>query len=113
MGWPLALGAAPVLVAMNDVTLCAFRQVTGMPCPLCGGTHACAALLEGNFAGAWQAGPGAVVLLAVALAHSVQLAYEAWVGQEVQPRWRMGKRLWLATGAVVLTLWMMRLTGAI
>ena len=113
LGWPLALGAAPLLVSLNNVQLCAFRQLTGAPCPLCGGTHACAALVEGNLSAAWQASPAVMVLLAVALAHTVQLAYEAWCGRMVAPPWRMGARLWAGTGMAMLVLWAMRLTGLV
>jgi len=53
--WPPALGAAPLLLA-SGVPLCGFRHITGQPCPLCGGTHACAALAQGDLLAAWQAG---------------------------------------------------------
>jgi len=108
LGWPLALGIAPVLVALGDVPLCAFRQLTGRPCPLCGGTRACAALAEGNLLVAWQANPGLLPLLAIAAAHSVQLAHEAWTGRS-WTRWRIGPTPWLAGTAFLLGSWGLRL----
>ena len=111
LGWPLALVGAPVLLSFNTMTLCAFRQLSGKPCPLCGGTHACAALVEGNFLAAWQANPGLMPLLAVALAHSVQLAYEAWTGRRVTRPWRISLRPWVGAGVLLLVLWIIRLGG--
>ena len=109
--WPLALGAAPLLVSLNPVPLCAFRQLTGQPCPLCGGTHACAALVEGNFWAAWQSNPGLMPLLALALVHTMQLAYEAWRGRRVTARWRVSPRWWVGASAFLLCAWAMRLLG--
>jgi hypothetical protein len=77
LGWPLALGAAPLLLA-TGVPLCGFRHLTGQPCPLCGGTHACAALAQGDLMVAWQANPGLMPLFVIAAAHAAQLAWEAW-----------------------------------
>ena len=110
LGWPLALGAAPLLLSLGDVPLCAFRQLTGRPCPLCGGTHACAALMEGNWLAAWQANPGLLPLLAIALAHTMQLAFEAWSARRVT-RWRIGSNAWIAGGAFLIGAWVLRLLG--
>ena len=110
LGWPLALGIAPVLVALGDVPLCAFRQLTGRPCPLCGGTRACAALVEGNLAAAWQANPGLLPLLVIAAVHSVQLAHEAWSGRR-WTRWRIGPGPWLAGVTFLLGSWLLRVVN--
>ena len=111
--WPLALGAAPVILAVTSVPLCAFRQLIGQPCPLCGGTHACAALAEGNLLAAWQAAPALMPVLALALVHTVQLAYEALYARRVAPAWRIGACAWGAAGAAMLVLWGMRLAGLV
>lgn len=108
LGWPLSLGLAPALVALGDVPLCAFRQLTGRPCPLCGGTRACAALVEGNLAAAWQANSGLFPLLVIAAAHSVQLAHEAWTGRR-WTRWHIGPGPWLAATAFLIGNWLLRL----
>ena len=75
LGWPLALGVAPLLLA-TGVPLCGFRHLTGQPCPLCGGTHACAALAQGDLMVAWQANPGLMPLFVIAAAHAAQLAWK-------------------------------------
>ena len=90
--------------------MCAFRQLTGRPCPLCGGTHACAALVEGDFLAAWQANPGILPLIAIALAHTVQLACEAVSGRRLDG-WRIGTSAWIGGGAIILLAWVLRLAG--
>lgn len=110
LGWPLALLGAPLVLALGDLPLCGFRQVTGLPCPLCGGTRACAALADGNVLMAWQLNPGLMVLLALAAAHSVQLGFEAWTGRRVS-RWRVGAAAWRVGLVVLLAGWVLRLMG--
>jgi disulfide bond formation protein DsbB len=102
------LGAAPLLLSLGNVPLCAFRQLTGKPCPLCGGTRACAALVEGNLMAAWQANPGLMPLLTIAAVHASQLAYEAWSGRKLT-RWQIGPGTWSAGAAFLLCDWVLRL----
>ncbi len=110
LGWPLALLGAPLVLSLGDLPLCGFRHVTGLPCPLCGGTRACAALADGNFLAAWQLNPGLMVVLALAAAHSLQLGFEAWIGRRVL-RWRIGADAWRAGLVVLLAGWVFRLLG--
>ena len=112
LGWPLALLGAPLVLSLGDLPLCGFQHVTGLPCPLCGGTRACAALADGNFLAAWQLNPGLMVLLALAAAHSLQLGFEAWSGRRVQ-RWRIGVDAWRAGILVLLAGWGLRLMGLV
>jgi hypothetical protein len=109
LGWPLALGAAPLLLA-GGVPLCAFHHLTGQPCPLCGGTHACAALAQGDLLAAWQASPGLMPLFALAAFATVQLAWEAGRGRRVT-RWRLGPAAWQAGGLFLAGAWGLRLMG--
>jgi hypothetical protein len=54
-------------VAPPEFPLCAFRWITGRPCPFCGLTHAVFALAHGNLAAALRyhaLSPLAVLLLA-------------------------------------------------
>jgi hypothetical protein len=108
LGWPLALLGAPLVLSLGDLPLCGFRHLTGVPCPLCGGTRVCAALVDGNFLAAWQLNPGLVVLLALVAAHSVQLGFEAWTGRRVQ-RWRIGADAWRVGLVVLIAGWVLRL----
>ena len=58
----LALGAAALALAAfhpahRPATLCLFRALTGVPCPLCGGTTAAVQLGRGHPAAALPASP--------------------------------------------------------
>ncbi len=108
---PLAMVAAPVLVRFNDIQLCVFRHATGQPCPLCGGTRACAALVEGDFLAAMQFNPGLMPLLALVLVHGMQLGYEALTGRRISTPWRIGTRPWAFAGVFLLSVWIARLLG--
>lgn len=110
LGWPLALGAAPLLLAR--VPLCAFRQFTGLPCPLCGGTHACAALAQGDVTAAWQANPGLMPLAVLAAVATLQFAWEAWHGRRMT-RWRIRPGAWWAGGLFLMGAWALRLAGLV
>ena len=82
------------------------------PCPLCGGTHACAALAQGDLMVAWQANPGLMPLFVIAAARAAQLAWEAWTGRRVT-RWRIGPALWKAGGLFLIGSWALRLAGVL
>jgi hypothetical protein len=58
----IALGA--LHLRHRPATFCLFREVTGLPCPFCGGTTAAVRLGHGNLKGALAASPLAVGLLA-------------------------------------------------
>ncbi len=45
-----AVGLAARLVSRLEIPLCAFRGLTGLPCPFCGGTRVVAALSRLEFA---------------------------------------------------------------
>jgi hypothetical protein len=48
---PFWLAVAPLMPA------CPFRQITGVPCPTCGSTHAAVALMHGRLGAALAANP--------------------------------------------------------
>ena len=116
LGWPLAMAATPSWLGQGGLGLgCGFRALTGMPCPLCGGTHACAALVQGDWAAAWAANPGALVLLLLWL---VLLAGQAVV-EAAQGRRRVARWPWwhpavlAAVGGVLVLSWVLRLAGLV
>lgn len=112
LGWPMAIGATTALMSFEGSSLCAFRHLSGQPCPLCGATHACAALLNGDMAAAWQANPGILPVLVIAMAHTTTLALEALTGRRVA-----SNRLWTGAWSGALTLligaWILRLLGVL
>jgi hypothetical protein len=88
---PLAAGAViPEHVVMDGPTVCPFRLVTGLPCPLCGATRAF--VLFGHGDGRWT-DYGAVWVLAAFVLIAVAL-----VG------WRPSRRLG-AAGVGVAWAW--------
>lgn len=103
---PVALAGVVVAgcaaVALSDdaaelVPACPFRSLTGLDCPLCGGTRAVRALGAGHLGRAL--GSNLLVVLAVPL---VLLAWARWLDREVRPgRERRSAPGWLLPAAVV------------
>jgi Protein of unknown function (DUF2752) len=95
----LALAATAVAVGALHLrhrpgTLCLFRELTGLPCPFCGGTTAAAALGHGHLGAALAASP---------LAVGVFVAWP-WLGTVTPPRWLQVHRNRMLVLAVVLGL---------
>lgn len=107
---PLAAGAAPLILALGDVPLCAFKHLTGVPCPLCGGIRACAALAHGDVAAAYQVNPGLLPLLFLAALHAGLLIAEAVSGRQLAPP-RALDLAWKMAGGVLVASWLWRLAG--
>ena len=113
LGWPLAMAATPWWLGQDGLGMgCGFRALTGMPCPLCGGTHACAALVQGDWAAAWAANPGALVLLLWLVLLAGQAVVEGAQGRRRVARWPWWHPAALAAvgGGLVLS-WVLRLAG--
>jgi hypothetical protein len=67
---------------------CLFRSATGLVCPLCGMTHAIAALGAGDIAGAFAAHPLAPLIFVIAIWLCASLAIKGRMrlfGRVVQP----------------------------
>jgi hypothetical protein len=105
---PMGMLAAPAFLALGDVPLCAFKHLTGVPCPLCGGIRACAALAQGDFASAWLLNAGLLPLLGVAAVHAALLVVEAIRGQRL-PTPPALPLAWKLAGVGLLTAWAWRL----
>lgn len=66
-----------------DLVHCPLRDVTGLPCPTCGGTHVALALAAGRLAEAWRANP---LVTAVALGGACWVLWAA--AATLFPAWR-------------------------
>lgn len=108
LGWPLAIGATTALMSLDGTSLCAFRHLSGQPCPLCGATHACAALLNGDMTAAWQANPGIVPMLVLAAVHTAALALEALSGRRIASD-RLWRLAWSGASSLLVAAWISRL----
>ena len=109
---PLAMAATPLWLRQGYSLGCGFRALTGLPCPLCGGTRACGALVQGDWAAAWAANPGAVVLLlwlGLCAAQAVAEGAAGWRRVRPWPWWQP----WAlrAVGGGLLLSWAARLAG--
>ena len=115
LGWPLAMAATPWWLGQGGLGLgCGFRALTGMPCPLCGGTHACAALVQGDWATAWAANPGALVLLLWLALLAGQAVVEGAQGRRRVARWPWWHpAVWTAVGGGLVVSWLSRLAGLV
>lgn len=87
--------------------LCGFRLCTGGYCPGCGGSRAAAALLGGDFGGAWQHHPWIVLIAAQIVALATARALVGRLPLPLQPvlygNLVVGVGIWivrLATGAI-------------
>ena len=107
---PLGIGAAPSLRSMGEVPLCAFKHLTGVPCPLCGGIRVCAALAQGDVAGALLVNAGLLPLLAVAALHSGLLLAEALSGRRLGTPPALAQA-WKLAGAILVFSWLLRVGG--
>ncbi|MFT4216485.1 MAG: DUF2752 domain-containing protein [Micropruina sp.] len=105
-----AFGAAGVGLSVLSATAgigvpCPFRSLTGLLCPLCGGTHVGVALLHGDLAAAWISNQFVVVGLGVLTVLGLLWTVEALGGRTVRPprglRGRPGL-WWTLIGAVAL-----------
>jgi hypothetical protein len=92
---------AQALAIHDPGVLCPVRRLTGLPCPLCGGTTALAAAGAGDFDNAFAANP-LVLLGGLALVAAPAGAGDLW--------WRFGDRArtWLVLGLLTVA-WLYQL----
>lgn len=105
---PAGVALAPGFLALGDIPLCAFKHLTGVPCPLCGGIRACAALAQGDMAAALLLNPGLMPVLALAALHSGLLMAQAVTGRRLLAQGDL-TRAWQWAGASLLFFWLLRL----
>lgn len=114
--WILLVGAAGALLyglllvagaILPSGWICAWREMTGLPCAGCGGTRSLGLLLSGDWSAAWRMNPGAVAaalvlfLLAIYAASILLLRREPW--RPRVPGWRW----WVAGGVAANWLYLL------
>jgi len=94
---PVALWVALVLLAYwlrvatgEEVVICMFRRLTGVPCATCGGTRATMALARGELDVAWAFNPLVTVLLVTL---PLLALWRATFGRRRSPLGRKGQRV--------------------
>jgi len=117
--WP-AIGVAPmaavvswavlvgifvlVMPAGSEVTLCMFRNATGVPCPACGSTRAVLAAADGRPLDAVAHNPLMTIAAVLAAAWLVMRVGFARQVEIDLPRWA-GRGVWAALAVLVAANW--------
>jgi hypothetical protein len=108
---PAAIAYPAVHAATGFAPVCPLREVTGVPCPFCGGTTAATALADGRLADALTANPF-VPALAVVLAGVLLVVAARALGLVAPPRsWPRDRQRTaaLVAGALVTASWAFQL----
>lgn len=84
----LGLGYALAVQVLGRGLYCPFYMATGLLCPGCGVSRMCLSLLRGDWAGAWRANPGLVLLTpALAALLGVRAVRYVRTGTARAPHW--------------------------
>lgn len=97
--------------------LCGLRLLTGLPCPLCGGTRAAQALLWGDFSRAFYLNPLAFPVVGALILAALIAAAEVIRGRSLGD-WAALRERWLSRTPLLLVLllliwWPVHLTRAL
>ena len=104
------------LLALDGPPVCVFRHVTGLPCPLCGGTHALSHLVNLDVAQAVEANVGVTIVAAGAGLWALAGLWEAFRGRAVlrgEPLVRLERSAPALTALVLLSAWVPRVLAAV
>lgn len=103
----LGLGYAGLVHVLGRGLYCPFYMATGLLCPGCGVSRMCLSLLRGDWAGAWRANPGLVVLSPL-LAVLMGLRARRYVrtGEKKTPAWEA--RLWVILAVLLVAYGVLR-----
>lgn len=104
---PLVLAVLALKPATTGPTICPFAMTTGHACPLCGGTRAASALLQGDVQAAWALHPMIFVVAPLAL-----FGWIAWLGVSRSwwnpPSSKVTNRFALTIGIAFFGVWIAR-----
>ncbi len=106
LGWLVLVGLGEALGARSgvDMPTCAFRLLTGVPCPTCGATRAVLAAGQTRFLDALLYNPLLTVAAVAGLGWLVlRLGFGRTIQLALAPRGRV--ILWIAAGGLVALNW--------
>lgn len=101
VGFLSLLALAPL--GKIGLPFCGLRLLTGLPCPLCGGTRAAQAILGGNFSLAAQLNPLAFPVVGLLIAAVLVAAVELIRGRSLAD-WAALRTRWMAWTPLFLVL---------
>jgi hypothetical protein len=93
----------------NELGICLFKRVTGIPCPSCGSTRSVLSLLKGDISGALFWNPFGLILLAVMILSPIWILYDlvrqkATLFKVYTNSEQFLKRKWVAISAILIVL---------
>ncbi len=106
LGWLVLVGLGEALEASSgvDVPSCAFRLLTGVPCPTCGATRAVLAAGQTRFLAALLYNPLLTVAAVAGLGWLVlRLGFGRTIRLDLAPRARA--IVWIAVGGLIAVNW--------
>ena len=108
----LPLAPAP---AFPNFSVCVFKSATGLPCPLCGGTRAAQAVLQGDLSRALYLNPAALPAVVAIAAIVLVLVWEAFRGRAADWNLLRGqlRSLLPLLVALLCLYWFVHLAGAL
>jgi hypothetical protein len=80
--------------------ICAFRRITGQPCPGCGLTRSFVSIAHGDLLAAWHFNPAGPLIFLIVAAQIPYRAIQLW-------RIRRGRPQWQVTTFAYYVVWMM------
>lgn len=103
----LGLGYAALVHVLGRGLYCPFYMATGLLCPGCGVSRMCLSLLRGDWAGAWRANPGLVVLSPfLAILMGLRAIRYVRTGEMKAPAWEA--RLWVILAVLLVVYGVLR-----
>lgn len=106
LGWAALVGTATFLANLvgHNLPLCAFKRLTGIPCPTCGSTRGAISLAHGDLAQAWCYNP---LVFSVAVVFVAGLLVRVMLGRAVVVDLSRRQRAaaWVVAAAVLLLNW--------
>lgn len=104
----VSLLAKHSLIPEDIETVCVFKTVTSIPCPLCGLTRSAAATLHGDFTAGFRFHPLGPILLIALIVNLLYNGYLLLTGSPPQIHIRWNKVI-ISSSIIVITVWMVRL----
>ena len=71
-----------IVVHSDELGVCLFKRITGIPCPSCGSTRSVLSLLNGDILAAMYLNPFGLLLVTVLVVSPIWLIYDIWLKKD-------------------------------